>query len=312
MTGVSAPFFSVVIPVYNRAGVLQRALASVLAQSDQGFEIIVIDDGSIDHPERTVGEIGDPRIQFFRQKNRGGGAARNAGIDNARGQFIAFLDSDDEFLPRHLETMKRLLGGTKNTIGYAPMIVDRGLGRTLIKPPRAIKPGEHMATYLLCDRGFVPTTTIVVEAAMAKRVRYDETLPFAQDTDFAIRLYLAGCNFVMAGEPGAHCSDVHDPTRISAGRKGARLAQWLEKLRPRIPERAYYGGRGWMIAKGLAPSEPFRALQLYLSALWHGCYRPRLAGIVFLQIFLPDQLYRRIADTAIALPRLVQRAPKPC
>lgn len=312
MTGATAPFFSVVIPVYNRAGVLQRALASVLAQSDQGFEIIVIDDGSSDNPECVVAEIADPRIQFIRQDNRGGGAARNVGIDKARGQFIAFLDSDDEFLPRHLEAMKNLLGGTRKTVGYARMIVDRGRGRTLIKPLRAIRPGEHMATYLLCDRGFVPTTTVVVDAVMAKRVRYDESLPFAQDTDFAIRLYLAGCNFVMTEEPGARCNDVHDPARISAGRKGARLTQWLEQLRPRIPDKAYYGGCGWMIAKGLAPTGSFRALQLYLSALRRGCYRPRLAGIVFLQIFLPDRLYRRIADTAIALPRSASRAPHPC
>lgn len=312
MTRVAIPFFSVIIPVYNRANALKRALASVLAQSNQDFEIIVIDDGSIDHPERVVAEIDDPRIQLIRQDNRGGGAARNAGIDKACGRFIAFLDSDDEFLPHHLEAMKNLLEGSRNTAGYARMIVDRGQGRTLIKPPRAIRSAEHMATYLLCDRGFVPTITLVVDAVTAKRVRYDKGLPFAQDTDFAIRLYLAGCNLAMAEKPGARCSDVSNPTRISAGRKGARLAQWLEQLRPHIPDKAYYGGRGWMIAKGVAPTEPFQALKLYLSALWRGCYRPRLACIIFLQIFLPDPLYRRIADAVIALPRINERAPKPC
>ncbi len=296
-----APFFSIVIPVYNRAHLLGTALHSVLAQSEQDFEIIVVDDGSSDNPQRVADGMGDSRIRFIRRENRGGGAARNTGTDEARGRFIAFLDSDDEFLPRHLETMKRLLDGTSNTVGYARMIVDRGQGRTLLKPPRAIRPGEHMATYLLCDRGFVPTITITVEAEVAKRVRYDESLPCAQDTDFAIRLYLAGCKFVMDSEADALCSDVQDPNRISAGRKGACLAQWLERLRPSIPPKAYYGCRGWMIAKGVVTTDALRALQFYLSALRHGCYRPSLACIIFLQIFLPDRLYRWITDGAISL-----------
>ena len=99
----------------------------------------------------------------MRQENQGGGAARNAAIDAARGRFIAPLDSDDVFLPHHLETMKALLENTTDTAGYARIVVDRGEGRTFLKPPRAIRPGEDMGEYLLCARGFVPTITLVVE-----------------------------------------------------------------------------------------------------------------------------------------------------
>ncbi len=303
----AAPFFSVVIPVYNRAGPLGNALRSVLVQSCRDFEIVAVDDGSTDNPKRVVDQFLDPRIRFIRQHNRGGGAARNAGIDNARGRYIAFLDSDDEFLPDHLETMKRLVDGTHNIVGYARILVDRGHGRMFMKPPRAVRADEHLATYLLCDRGFVPTITVVVEADMAKRVRYDETLLFGEDKDFAIRLYLAGCRFVMAEKPGAIWKDIYDPGRTSAGRKGARLTQWIERLRPNIPAKAYYGCRGWVIAKGMVTKHPFDALSLYLNALWHGCYRPRLALVIFLQIFLPDRLYRRMADSAITWFRLNKR-----
>ena len=87
------PFFSVVIPVYNRAAQLGHALRSVLAGSEQDFEIIVVDDGSTDDPLRVVEELADPRILFLRQENAGSGAARNSGIDKARGRYIAFLDS---------------------------------------------------------------------------------------------------------------------------------------------------------------------------------------------------------------------------
>ena len=126
------PFFSVVIPVYNRALLLAEALRSVLAQTDQDFEIIVVDDGSTDNPARTVEELADPRIVFVRQENRGGGAARNAGIDKARGRFIAFLDSDDCFFPHHLASMRKLLQNAPGTVGYARILVNRGEGRTFL------------------------------------------------------------------------------------------------------------------------------------------------------------------------------------
>jgi glycosyltransferase involved in cell wall biosynthesis len=295
------PVFSIVIPVYNRAHLLERALSSVLAQSFQDFEIVVVDDGSTDDPGKIVAAIGDRRIRFHRQENHGGGAARNAGIDMAQGRYIAFLDSDDRFLPHHLATMNAMLDRAPGIAAYARMSVDRGNGNVMLRPPRAIAPGEHMANYLLCERGFVPTITLALDAATAKRVRYDPRLPFAQDTDFAIRLYLEGCRFAMAQEPGALCEDVDDPTRISLGRKGARLIEWLEEMRPKIPARAYHGCRGWTIAKGLAPTQPLRAFGLYLNAVLRGCYRPRLAAIVFVQVFVPDALYRRVADRVIAL-----------
>lgn len=294
------PFFSVVIPVFNRAGVLRGALESVLAQSEQDFEVIVVDDGSSDDPRGVVESLHDPRLRFVRQANGGGGSARNRGIDLARGRFVAFLDSDDVFLPHHLAAMRRLLEGGQGVAGYARMIVDRGEGRVFLKPPRAIAPCEHMADYLLRERGFVPTITLVVERALAARVRYDETLPFAQDTDFAIRLFLAGCRFRMAEAPGAVWRDICDPARASAGRKGARLIAWLEALKPAIPAKAYWGARGWLIAKGVAMESPRRALGLYLDALRRGCYRPRLAAVVFLQIFVPDRIYRAMADRMIA------------
>ncbi|MEI9990804.1 MAG: glycosyltransferase family A protein [Rhizomicrobium sp.] len=298
------PFFSVVIPVFNRADVLGAALSSVLAQGEQDFEIVVVDDGSADDPKAVVDALADPRIRLLRQDNRGGGAARNTGIGAARGRFIAFLDSDDVFLPGHLATMRGLLAGTARTAGYARMLVDRGDGRTFLKPPRAIAPGEDMARYLLCDRGFVPTITTVVPVDLAKATLYNENLREAEDTDFAIRLALAGCAFVMAEAPGAVWHDRYDPSRQSAGRSSARMAAWLDAMKPRIPRKAWLGGRGWAVAKGVALRHPLRALRYYLSALVHGCYRPGLAAIVFLQIFLPDSVYRAVADHAIGWLRV--------
>ena len=105
--------------------------------------------------------------------------------------------------------------------------------------------------------------------------------------------------FRMIEEPGAVWDDTYNPNRTSAGRKGARLLPWIEQMKPFIPSQAYYGALGWAIAKGVAVTKPLTALRYYLNAVLRGCYKPRLAAIIFLQIFLPDGLYRRIADRAI-------------
>lgn len=299
MTAAATPLFSVVIPVYNRAGSLGSALASVRAQSCMDFEVIVVDDGSRDDPAAVVEGLSDQRIRVVRQDNRGATAARNRGIDLARGRYIAFLDSDDVFLPHHLATMAGFLQGRTNTVAYARIVANRGGGRSLVKPPRALRAGEHMATYLLCDRGFVPTITLVVPREIAARVRYDERVSFGDDKDFALRLYLAGCTFVMAEEPGAVWKDEFDPARLSSGRAGTGLVSWIDRMRPQIPARAYYGCRGWSIAKAIARTSKPAALRLFCEAALRGAYRPRMAARIFLQIFLPDRLYRRLADATL-------------
>ena len=294
------PFFSVIIPVYNRAESLRTAIESVRAQSCQDFEILVADDGSGDNPRAVTDSFHDPRIRFLSQANGGGGKARNTAIDQARGRFIAPLDSDDVFLPHHLADMKSLLEHSSNMIAYARVRVDRGGGRVFLKPPRALASGEDMATYLLCDRGFVPTITLVVPRDAAARIRYDEHLRPAEDADFALRLFLAGYRFHMLEEPGAVWRDISDPGRASAGTGAEQLRHWLEKMRPLISSRAYHGGRGWAYAKLIAPRRPAAALALYLNAVLRGCYHPSLAAVIFLQIFLGRSAYRRLADQAIS------------
>src|ERR1700753_2801325 len=117
---MAAPFFSVVIPVFNRAEPLRRAIESVRAQTFQDFEIVVVDDGSTEKPRAGVESFADDRIQYWHQPNAGGGAARTRGTDEARGELIAFLDSDDVFLPHHLASMHGLLAGTPHFIRLPP------------------------------------------------------------------------------------------------------------------------------------------------------------------------------------------------
>ncbi len=99
---MQTPAISIILPAYNRRHVIRRAIDSVIAQSFQDWELVVVDDGSTDGTTEVI-DRSDPRIRLVQQSNRGAAAARNHGIAKARGQFIAFLDSDDEWLPHFLK-----------------------------------------------------------------------------------------------------------------------------------------------------------------------------------------------------------------
>ena len=294
------PLFSVVIPVYNRADIVGRAVRSVQSQLCQDFEIIVVDDGSTDSLHSVIHFIDDLRIQLVCQPNRGAGTARNHGIDLARGKYVAFLDSDDTFLPHHLEAMERLLRDNENVVAYSPVRAQRGKDY-IIKPPRAIAPGEAMATYLMCTRGFVQTSGLVVPVSGARKVRYRNDVSYGDDTDFAICLQLAGYRFVMTENPGVVWFDGPDPARLSnMPHCGTRLA-WLEDLKPHIPRPAYHGYRGWHVAKGIFKTHPFTAFRLYIAAVAIGAYRPRLALMILAQIVIPSKIYRDCSNFVLSL-----------
>lgn len=112
------PEVSVIIPTYNRANLLGRAVHSVLNQTFKDFELIIVDDYSTDNTEEIAGSWHDKRIRFIRHKeNKGGPAARNTGIKNAQGDFIAFLDSDNEWLPQKLEKQIELFHNLPPSVG---------------------------------------------------------------------------------------------------------------------------------------------------------------------------------------------------
>src|SRR5262245_7900755 len=114
---------SIILPLYNKAAYVGRALSSILSQSFEDYELLVVDDGSTDEGASVVRSFRDRRITMLYQSNGGPGAARNLGLRYAQGDLVAFLDADDEWLPHYLSESVKLLDRSKEgaravTSGY--------------------------------------------------------------------------------------------------------------------------------------------------------------------------------------------------
>ena len=194
------PKVSVILPVHNRADVLPRAIQSVLGQELRDFELIVIDDGSSDGSAQVAESFGDERIRLIRlERNRGGNVARNEGIRAAKAPLIAFLDSDDRYLPAKL-------GWTVAEFERRPkleLLVDsfvkvqpHGSRKTqVIRRNRVIDDREEFRTALFTRQLWKATPAITVKRQVAIEAGlFDETLRRLQDFDFLIRVSeMANC-----------------------------------------------------------------------------------------------------------------------
>jgi glycosyltransferase involved in cell wall biosynthesis len=299
-----APLFSVIIPTYQRRDAVVMAARSALGQTIAEIEVIVVDDGSTDGTANALAALADARLRTIVQPNMGAAAARNVGVAQARGRYIAFLDSDDQFLPDHLADLLPLVVLGEDVVAYGQVVVDRGYGRQFLKPYRAIGVDEPVDRYLMCDRGFIQTSSVALSRNLAGRVRYREDVQFGDDTDFAVRLSLAGARFLMAPRPGTIWADRRTDDRLSQVRASIGSLAWLKDLKPHISAHAFSAYMGWHAAKSAWPTDRRRAMRYYLSAVRHGAFRPHMAAIVLLQIVIPDRFYRGAANRWIALANL--------
>ncbi|KEQ55470.1 glycosyltransferase family 2 protein [Sphingobium chlorophenolicum] len=291
------PFFSVVIPLYNRADIVGDTIRSVLAQDWQDFEIVVVDDGSRDNPGPAIDAIGDPRVRYIRQDNAGGGAARNRGILAAEGRYIAFLDSDDLFLPGKLSIMaKALAGDDGSTVLYSRMKVDRGVDRYWIRPDRGIREGEDVGEYLFCANQFMQTSTMIVPTAMAQEVLFDPALKKGQDLDFCVRLQGAGARFRMIDQALTVWLDATEAGRTSYVKGYETSLDWLDRCGHMLTNRARRGYRATVLAYHMAPIKPVVAIKDLAVGMVAGGVPPRVIARQVLRSYLPKPLYRSLVN----------------
>lgn len=181
--GCSEQTVSVVIPTYNRADLLGAAIRSVLNQTHPVFEIIVVDDCSTNNTRQVVEELQDSRIKYIRHdKNKGGSAARNTGIRAATGDYIAFLDDDDEWRPEKIARQLEAMGE-----------FDVMLCAAVVKSKNAKRQSYDKTSVDVRDlrKGFVfggGTGILLAKQFVLKNSLFDENLPCSQDWDLLVRI----------------------------------------------------------------------------------------------------------------------------
>lgn len=222
--------YSIIIPVYNKADVLSTAIESVLRQSISDWEVIIIDDGSKDDFESAVAPyLSDKRIRVFRQPNAGVSAARNRGIRNANGDYLCFLDADDEFLPERLETVDKM----RKIYPDAPMYITAFRisfpnGKSIDISDAFLEKGiykeDDLFGYMerMSGRQFTNTCSCCVAMEALRHVgMFEEGVPIGEDTDLFLRIAAYG-SCVLCGDVCA----VYHRELSTATRAGSLNFNW--------------------------------------------------------------------------------------
>ena len=183
------PLISVVIPTHDRRDLVREAVASVLAQGFTDFELIVVDDGSGDDTVEVLGRsFDDPRLSLLRQDNAGASAARNRGAGRARGKWLAFLDSDDTWLPEKLEAQLAALTGRPEVPACYTEEVWYRNGRWANPRKVHAKHSGWIFEHCLPLCIISPSSILMKRDVFLSLGGFDETLPACEDYDLWLRL----------------------------------------------------------------------------------------------------------------------------
>ncbi len=258
----SAPLVSVIIPAYNQAHYLGEAIRSALSQTNPHLEVLVIDDGSTDATAQVAAQFRDERVQYFFQNNAGLPAARNHGLREAQGEWITFLDSDDQFLPEKLALLGQELerdpalgfvAGQAQLMDQHGQRIDRPFETRLSSQPADLLLGNpfHVGSVLLRRQWFEQVGF------------FEESLRSYEDWDYWLRLALAGCPMRVIDQPvSLYRFHTAQMTRNGAQMTNATLAVLSRTFqRADLPET-------WQERKGAAYANAYlrAAAQAYLHA----------------------------------------------
>jgi glycosyltransferase involved in cell wall biosynthesis len=224
---------SVIIPTFNRGWILKEAVDSVLAQDYKGFELIVVDDGSTDNTSEILASYGnDIRVLF--QENKGVSASRNRGIAETSGQFIAFLDSDDLWLPQKLSTQVEFYNQMPDALICQTEEIWIRDGQR-VNPKKRHKKPSGMIFEPSLELCLVSPSAVMIRRVLFDRVGvFDETLPACEDYDLWLRI---SCRFPV------HLIDT--PLIIKRGGHNDQLSSMkgLDKFRIKAIEKIINRGR---------------------------------------------------------------------
>lgn len=271
------PRVSVVIPTRSRPALLRRAVDSVLAQTFTDLELLVVVDGPDSETENLLAAQSDSRLRFvIHPTGRGGGAARNTGVREARAPWVAFLDDDDLWLPRKLEVQLSGLGDPRPVIGFTRLVARAPRG-DYIWPRRPPRVDEHISDYLFvrsslfAGEGGVQTSTIVAPRDLLLSHPFDEQLPRLQDTDWLLRACAAGATLEFCPDALTiwHIEESRQTITAAHGTDWRLLLRWIRQRRHLVTPRAY---SAFLLQRGGAAAalRDLRAARIILRAALAG------------------------------------------
>jgi len=186
------PLVSVIIPTYNRAEDLKRALQSVFDQTFTNWEIVVVDNHSIDNTDSLIESFNDPKIRLFKIHNEGViAASRNLGLKHALGEYIAFLDSDDWWHPQKLEVSMKYLERGADVVCHDLFRVKKSNQKIFLKKVPARNPKSPIFVDLIVNGNALPNSSVVVRKQIMHKIKgfaEDRDLIAAEDYDAWLRV----------------------------------------------------------------------------------------------------------------------------
>jgi len=183
---MSSPFFSVIIPTYNRAGFILKTIQSVLSQQFENFEVLIVDDGSTDNTQEVVQTIHDARVSYFKKENAERAAARNFGVDKSKGTYINFLDSDDLLLPNHLSDAYEFILSNNPDVFHLGYVIEEASSGKVKLPKKVTNINKQIlrGNLLSCNGVFIRTQ-------IARQNRFNETRALSSLEDWELWIRLA-------------------------------------------------------------------------------------------------------------------------
>ncbi|NAZ83636.1 glycosyltransferase [Kineococcus sp. R8] len=181
-----SPRVSVIMPVRDGAQFLAEAMTSILTQTETDLELLVVDDGSTDDSAAIASSTGDPRVRVLSGNGKGEGAARNIGLDNARGRWIAWHDADDVAVPHRLSSLLAAVAGGAD-FAHSDMVFVDAAGATTGYLRSSAIPREHVLPFFLREGTPFNNPTMLIRGALVSELRFEESLVVGVDTDFVRR-----------------------------------------------------------------------------------------------------------------------------
>lgn len=289
------PLVSVVIPTYNRGYLIERTINSVLSQTYTNFELLIVDDASTDNTEQIISNIHDKRLNYIRlEQNTNGTKPRNIGIQNSKGDFIAFLDSDDEWLPNKLEKQLNFINqlNSEEFLCFTGLIKNNGVIEEPTKQ-RVLRNNEDIMDYILIEDNLVQTSTYMLPAKIAKKVEFNPTVKKHQDWDFCLRLKKQDVEFIYYPENLTVWNIDARDDRITSNTKYNYSLDWYNNSKSYLSKRAQYSFLAKIAANYyVLNKQKFKALGIYIRAYFTNAINLKIFIKGILKLIVPKKMLK--------------------